>query len=472
MFRKMLNRILPSRAKGSFASLVDWMMFPSDTRYGARFRVALIYKKLKTESKMPTAETRLDTNLLIPSHVLLVILKPRRRSRQQMNSTSKVCPGGVIPANLDIEGIGTRVATYAQLLLAVLTIALSPDVSSFSSWWAVLVTSIALQLAAIAQRGALALFHMLIVTWLAFPAFDVLGLYLSALATRRDADRDPGGDILSWISICRFRFMVFVAFGKNVNPTGPVRFFVIGVYVAWGFAYIIAACASIISLIPYLRRRAEKEIDHLCETFSVQFSAISAYTTSPPHITFLVTLYNLLAVALSIWTFESMLRRNESRAALTDDDDGWTLGQISALLLLGSPATKIQAAQASIPKLQEDPVSPVIYRLQKYFKRKMRSAIAVRYRPAVIRETYKTQSCFEEKSKMRYHIWLRKYHLVNLFVPSNPIVMHIFAQCWVHSFGEQRNLLFVSNYSLPFPSPTTELNMRTFRLLLKHLPDT
>ena len=105
-----------------------------------------------------------------------------------MNSTSEseVCPGGVIPSNLDIEGIGTRVATFAQLLLAILTIALSPDVSSFSSWWTILVTSIALQLAAIAQRGALALFHMLIVTWLAFPAFAMSWVYIF-MHWRRDA---------------------------------------------------------------------------------------------------------------------------------------------------------------------------------------------------------------------------------------------------------------------------------------------
>ena len=49
---------------------------------------------------------------------------------------------------------------------------------SFDAWWAVLVTSLGLQLAAIAQRAGLSLFHAFIVTWLAFPVFAMSWPYI------------------------------------------------------------------------------------------------------------------------------------------------------------------------------------------------------------------------------------------------------------------------------------------------------
>ena len=91
---------------------------------------------------------------------------------------STICEAGLLPGRPDIEGIGTRVATYAQLLLSIFTIAFSPDASSFDSWWAILVTSIGLQFAAVAQRSGLTLFHALVVTWLAFPAFAMSWVYI------------------------------------------------------------------------------------------------------------------------------------------------------------------------------------------------------------------------------------------------------------------------------------------------------
>lgn len=93
-------------------------------------------------------------------------------------SMSSICETGVLPGRPDIEGIGTRVATYAQLLLSIFTIAFSPDASSFDSWWAILVTSLGLQFAAVAQRNGLTLFHALVVTWLAFPVFAMSWVYI------------------------------------------------------------------------------------------------------------------------------------------------------------------------------------------------------------------------------------------------------------------------------------------------------
>ena len=96
-----------------------------------------------------------------------------------MDANSTLCASGVLPPHPDIEGIGTRLATYLQLLLAILTIAFSTnDADAFHSWWAILVTSAALILAAIAQHASLALFHALVVTWLTFPVFAMSWAYI------------------------------------------------------------------------------------------------------------------------------------------------------------------------------------------------------------------------------------------------------------------------------------------------------
>lgn len=94
---------------------------------------------------------------------------------------STLCPSGVLPARPDIEGLGTRIATYAQLLLAILTIAFTPSPTAaawYSVWWALLVTSLGLQLAAVASRESITLFHALVVTWLAFPVFAMSWVYV------------------------------------------------------------------------------------------------------------------------------------------------------------------------------------------------------------------------------------------------------------------------------------------------------
>ena len=49
-----------------------------------------------------------------------------------------------------------------------------------------------------------------------------------------------------------------------------------------------------------------------------------------------ITLYNLSVIALSIWTVEAMLIRNETETTRVLEDE-WTLGQISAMILLATP---------------------------------------------------------------------------------------------------------------------------------------
>lgn len=110
-----------------------------------------------------------------------VFLPPPLSTASSLSLTmSTLCPDGVLPGRPDIEGIGTRVATYAQLLLAVFVIVFSPASSWFGSWWALLVTSLGLQLAAVASRNTITLLHALVVTWLAFPIFAMSWVYIFA----------------------------------------------------------------------------------------------------------------------------------------------------------------------------------------------------------------------------------------------------------------------------------------------------
>lgn len=102
-----------------------------------------------------------DTPFLLSKFEIANLLMP--------NTTS--CANGILPSNPDTEGIGTRIAVYAQLFIAIFTIALSPTRFWFHSWRELVWTSISLQVSVISQPSDLTLFDALIVTWLAFPIF-------------------------------------------------------------------------------------------------------------------------------------------------------------------------------------------------------------------------------------------------------------------------------------------------------------
>lgn len=85
-----------------------------------------------------------------------------------------------IPSNPDIDGLGIRLATYLQLIIGIATLAISPS-QGIDSWWAVIITSLGLQIAAIADYQDLSLYHGLIVTWITFPVF-IMSLYYGFLA--------------------------------------------------------------------------------------------------------------------------------------------------------------------------------------------------------------------------------------------------------------------------------------------------
>ncbi len=85
----------------------------------------------------------------------------------------------VLPSRPDLDGIGTRIATYIQLGTSIITIALSPE-GAFDVWWAILVTSLALQITAAVQAGSdsLTLFHAILVTLLSYPVFAMSWVYI------------------------------------------------------------------------------------------------------------------------------------------------------------------------------------------------------------------------------------------------------------------------------------------------------
>ncbi|KAI5117100.1 hypothetical protein M0805_009727 [Coniferiporia weirii] len=266
--------------------------------------------------------------------------------------SSPQCPDG-LPGRPDIEGIGTRIATYAQLLMAIFTIALSPAASCFDSWWALLVTSLGLQLAAVAQRASLTLFHAFIVTWLAFPIFAMSWVF-TFLHWRRES---MPAEILLATHLHGFLFVGFglwiwstaptfgacpelnagiqlVVLGKSVHPLGWIRTFVLVIYSIWGLLFLVATVAAIVDALPWTRR-ASKSLDRLHVLLSPTTTDIEVYVPSRVALV-VITVFNMLMLALSIWSIESLLIRNVTGAARAEDAS-WTFGQIAALILLAGP---------------------------------------------------------------------------------------------------------------------------------------
>ncbi|EJD04684.1 uncharacterized protein FOMMEDRAFT_153756 [Fomitiporia mediterranea MF3/22] len=260
---------------------------------------------------------------------------------------ASLCSTGTLPPRPDIEGIGTRVATYAQLFLAIFTIALTPAASSFDAWWAVLVTSLGLQFAAVAQRHGLTLFHALIVTLLAFPVFGMSWVYIFwhwrldamppeiLIATHIHGFLFVGFGLWIWGTAPTFGqcpelngTMQFVVFGKSLHPLGWIRIFVLVLYSMWGVLFLVSAAASLVRAIPSLHNRAHR---HLSFT-----RKLVVYLPSNAQSLVLVTIFNLAMLAYSIWSVESLLLRNVTGTSSTDESS-WTFGQISAIILLVGP---------------------------------------------------------------------------------------------------------------------------------------
>ncbi|PAV15575.1 hypothetical protein PNOK_0843300 [Pyrrhoderma noxium] len=260
--------------------------------------------------------------------------------------STTLCSNGELPGRPDIEGIGTRIATYAQVLLAIFTIAIQPAVRSFDAWWAVLVTSLGLQFAAIAHRSDLTLFHALVVSWLAFPIFAMSWVYIFVhwreremppeimLATHVHGFLFIGYGLWVWSIAPSFGAcpelngsFQFVILGKSVNPLSWVRIFVLVLYSVWGVMFIMAALAS--TLKSSLLRRIIHPSQVLERTPRIRVLRSTQMLV-------LVTTFNLLSLALGIWHVETLLIRNETQSVL-GDENSWTFGQIAAIILLAGP---------------------------------------------------------------------------------------------------------------------------------------
>ncbi|THH07245.1 hypothetical protein EW145_g3512 [Phellinidium pouzarii] len=213
---------------------------------------------------------------------------------------SSICVNGTLPGRPDIEGIGTRIATYLQLLLAIFTIAFSPGRSCFDSWWALLVTSLGLQFAAIAQRTSLTLFHALIVTWLAFPIFAMSWAYI--FFHWREAAMPS--EILLATHVHGF---VFVGFGLWI----------------WSSAPSFGACPDLNGSMQFV-------------VLGKSVHPLGTYIPSRTAALMTVSIFNIIMLALSIWTVETLLIRNVTGMSRAEDSS-WTFGQISALILLLGP---------------------------------------------------------------------------------------------------------------------------------------
>lgn len=102
---------------------------------------------------------------------------------------------------------------------------------------------------------------------------------------------------------------------------------------ACAILFIPASAASLLLAIPPTRRRAIHGLDAVSNFL---YSKLWIVPSRPVSLLF-ITIYNLLVIALSIWTVEAMLIRNETERVHGEEDE-WTLGQIAAMILLATPA--------------------------------------------------------------------------------------------------------------------------------------
>lgn len=100
--------------------------------------------------------------------------------------------------------------------------------------------------------------------------------------------------------------------------------------------FLFAALAAVLNTIPPARRRAIRRLDRLFVIFSPEVTSISTYIPSKTLALALVTIFNLLVLALSIWSVEVLLSRNVQGISRAEDEQ-WTFGQLAALILLVGP---------------------------------------------------------------------------------------------------------------------------------------
>ncbi|KAF5368108.1 hypothetical protein D9758_004436 [Tetrapyrgos nigripes] len=266
-----------------------------------------------------------------------------------------------IAAHTDIDGIGTRIATYCQLLFAILTLAIAPR-HGIGSWWAVIITSLGLQITAIVEHEALSLYHALIVTWLTFPVF-MMTFYYGLLAWGRSGfvTEVVIGMVLHgsiFIGFCFWVWGTAPSFGDDVacnsevkfalfslfNPTGGVRTFALFVITLFALfmlcIFLFLGCYSAqyaFTLISPFMNRWQKGPTPSYAAPIISRRLINMLNHVPPlHTTVAVlTTINLCSLILSICQIESMIAANAW--LITPGSEEWTFGQILSIILLTNP---------------------------------------------------------------------------------------------------------------------------------------
>ncbi|KAI3612569.1 hypothetical protein WG66_010037 [Moniliophthora roreri] len=259
------------------------------------------------------------------------------------------CIGTQIPSNPDIDGIGIRLATYLQLFIGIVTVAISPA-KGVDSWWAVLITSLGLQIATVGDYHELSLYHALIVTWLTFPVF-IMSFYYGFLAWgKREIVTEvlvgTGLHITLFVGFCLWVWITVPTFGTNsgcndsikfalfalLRPTGWVRYLALYIVGIWTFA-ISGMWIGLISLT--LLNLVAKYNEPLRNWLESTPTPKWKHTPSLNASVAVLTGVNMFSLILSIIMVELMVHANID--IVEGGSDEWTFGQIIAMILVAGP---------------------------------------------------------------------------------------------------------------------------------------
>ncbi|KAH8091647.1 hypothetical protein BXZ70DRAFT_473581 [Cristinia sonorae] len=257
-----------------------------------------------------------------------------------------------IEANPDIDGIGIRVSLYIQATLTLLIYAISPDNTTFDSWWSTLVTALSLQLAALASWKTITLYHAILVSWLSFPAlimsFSFFGMYYV------EGDAPIALLLLTYVHTCIFlAFTIWVwavvptftcpdmvhlvLVGQHVRVNGWIRYIVLFLLGLWALG---VAVASVLGFLFFLARQP------LIQKLSSRVRDFEAVYVIPPkdpekvkRTTRNERVLGGAFTAFAFQVFASVMAELmiSSHQILADDDNPWGFGQIVAMILLITP---------------------------------------------------------------------------------------------------------------------------------------
>ncbi|KAK0458813.1 uncharacterized protein EV420DRAFT_1642538 [Desarmillaria tabescens] len=251
-------------------------------------------------------------------------------------------------SNPDIDGIGIRVATYLQLFIGIITLAVSPR-RAVDSWWAAIVTSLGLQIAAIVDYKQLSLYHALIVTWLAFPVLVMSSFYGFLSWTERLSYEIRLGisvhgvtyvavNLWIWITAHSFgvqsecndqvKFALFVL----ARPTGWIRYLVLYILGVWTLAIVVPSTVGVVFL---CLRFAARFHPALRAWFDASPTPIFTRKPSLNAVVAALTALNLFSLVLSTCMVELMVSSNTD--IVEGGNDKWTFGQVIAMILVAGP---------------------------------------------------------------------------------------------------------------------------------------